>query len=314
MPGDADARQQAMHGELRVARDRRRAVRFRAADEIPGGIVERGVEARQHHRAAGMAGDDREQARGGRHRAGRARGDDGRVGRRDETARFGGDQAVAPLRRLDGAALGEDRRPCLAGDAQEPQGELPILVEMVGHQGVEALPRHLAGDHVVHQPRQIVGERERRRRMPNDQRRLARARLQPLGPGVDEARQQKTPLQPAQRRRQVEGIAGGGPGRHVGEDQFVLVDVADRHDARQHRGVDPRHVEKGIAGEPAGPPRRQEDGGARQGERVGCRQAFDQAAVPKRADQCRQERHRRRNGEHARVHGQGHGDLMANAE
>ena len=192
---------------------------------------------------------------------------------------------------------------------RKSQGELPVLVEMIRHQAVEALPRHLARRHVVDQPREIVGERERRRRVAHDQRRLARRAAPAVRPGVNEPRQQKAPLEPAERRRQVEGIGGGGAGRHVGEDELVLVDVADRHDARQQRRLDPEHVEEGIAREPAGPPRRQEDGGRGQGERVGGRQALDQPAVAERAEERRQERHRRRNGEDARVHGHrdGHG-------
>ena len=143
-----------------------------AADEVPCGIVERGVEARQHHGAAGKLRDGREKARGRRHRAGRAGGDDGRV-RGGEAARFRRDEPVAPLRRLDRAAFGEDRGPVLPRDLQELQRDLPILVEMIRHHGVEALPRHLARRHVVEQPGEIVGERERRRRVAHDERRLA---------------------------------------------------------------------------------------------------------------------------------------------
>src|SRR5262245_23324778 len=55
------------------------------------------------------------------------------------------------------------------------------------------LPRHLAGDHVVHEPGEVVGERERRRRVAHDQRRRAGPRLELRGPGVNEAGEQEAP-------------------------------------------------------------------------------------------------------------------------
>ncbi len=105
---NADAREEAVHGELRMAGDGRRPSRVgTAADEVPRRIVEVGVEPRQHHGAAGKARDGREKARGGGHRAGRAGGDHRRA-RGGEAARFRRDQPVAPLRRLDRAAFSRE--------------------------------------------------------------------------------------------------------------------------------------------------------------------------------------------------------------
>ena len=73
------------------------------------------------------------------------------------------------------------------------------------HQAVEPLPRHLPRRHVVHQARELVGERERGGRAswrPAAARRAAR--LEPLGPLQDQLREQHAALEPAQRRRQVE--------------------------------------------------------------------------------------------------------------
>ena len=64
----------------------------------------------------------------------------GPSGRCGQPRRFGLDQRVAPGRRLDGAALGEDFRPGLAGDLQEFEGQLPVAIEIFGHQPVEAVP------------------------------------------------------------------------------------------------------------------------------------------------------------------------------
>jgi hypothetical protein len=286
-----------------MARDGRRPFRVgTAADEVPRRIVEVGVEPGQHHRAAGKARDGREKARGGGHRAGRAGGDHRRA-RCDEAARFRRDQPVAPLRRLDRAAFTENRRPVQPRDLQELQRDLPILIEMIRHHGVEAIPRHLARRHIIEQSGQVVGERKCRRRMAHHERRLAGRGFQSFRPGMDEPRQEKTSLEAAERGRQVERVRGGGAARHVGEYELVLVEVPDRHDARQQRRLDPEHVEERIAREPAGAARRQEDGGRGKNERIGAEQVVGKPAVLERADERRQERHRRRNGEDARLHG-----------
>ena len=174
---------------------------------------------------------------------------------------------------------------------------------MIRHHGVEAIPRHLARRHVIEQPGKIVGERERRRRVAHHERRLAGRGFQSLRPGMDEPRQEKAPLQAAECGRQVERVRGGDAARHVGEHELVLVDVADRHDARQQRRLDPEHVEERVARKPAGATGRQEDGGRGKNQRIGAEQVVGEPAVLERADERRQERHRRRNGEDARLHG-----------
>ena len=196
--------------------------------------------------------------------------------------RFGGDQQVAPLGRLDLAALGEDRRPRLAHDlVQEAQRELPVFVVLAGHQRVELVPRHLPRGHVVHQPRQRVGERQRGGRIVGDQRRIALAadRLR-RRPFADELRQQQPALEAAELVGEIERARIGG----VGEDELVLVDVADRHDARQDRGVGAGHVEESVARQPAGAPRRQVERGGGERQRIaGVGKALDQRAVAQRA-------------------------------
>ena len=90
-----------------------------------------------------------------------------------EAARFRRDQPVAALRRLDRAAFGEDRRPVSPRDLQKLQRDLPILIEMIRHHGVEALPRHLARRHVVDAAAQ---DRRRARAPPTGGARRAAAR------------------------------------------------------------------------------------------------------------------------------------------
>ncbi len=60
-------------------------------------------------------------------------------------------------------------------------------------------------------------------------------------------------------------------GRGLGEGDLVLVDVADRHDARQDRGVALEHIEKHLARQPAGAPRRQIDRRGGQRQRIAAR-------------------------------------------
>ena len=278
-----------------------------AGDVVPGFLVEVGVEPGQHHGAVRKLRDRLDQRGGRRHRAGGAGGDHGAAGMGAEPLRLGGDQEVAPLGGLDLAALVEDRRPGLAHDlVQEAQRELPVFVVLAGHQRVELVPRHLARGHVVHQPRQRIGERQRRGRIVGDQRCVAVAadglRGRPFG---DELREQQPAFEAAELVLEIERARVGG----VGEHQLVLVDVADRHDARQDRGVGAGHVEEDVARQPAGAPRRQIERGGGERQRIaGVGKALDQRAVAQRRDQRRHERRRRRNGEDAGRAG-GHANL-----
>jgi hypothetical protein len=300
---DADAAQQRLHGELRML-DRGRNARVAvaaAADQLPGLRVEREVEAGQHDGAARELGDGGDQLGGRRHGAGRAGGDHGSVRVRGKPRRFGLDQRVAARGRLDGAPLGENFRPVLARDLQEFERELPVAVERFGHEPVEPVPRHAARGHVVHQPREIVGERERRGGVVGDERRLAaRIGRNLRGPFEHELRQLQAPFEPAERRRQRQRVGGERAGRRLREGDLVLVDVADGDDARQDRRALLGGVEEEIARQPAGAPRRQIERGVRERERIAPSwKARHQRSVDERADQRRHERRRSRDGEDA---------------
>ena len=300
--GDADARQQRLQGELWMPRRRRDVLFLIARNQPPRFLIEIGVEPGQHHGAVRKPRDGGNQLCGRRDRAGRTRDDYGRVSLAGKPRRLGHDQTVAPLDRFDEAALLQDLRPLFDGDLQKLQRELPVLIEIVGHKLVELLPRHAARRHVVDQARQIVGERAGRGRRLRDQRRAAGAmddgRVGPLG---DELRQQETPLDRCERFRQRQGIGSDVAGHGFAEGDLVLVDIADGDDARQDRRVVFQDVQKGVARQPAGAPRRQIERGRRQGERIG-RGGKAELAADQRLDQRPQKRRRRRNGENARCH------------
>ena len=69
-------------------------------------------------------------------------------------------------------------------DPQEIERELPVLIEGVGHQPVERVPSDAAGDDIIHQPRKIASQRQRRGRAADDQWRRDGA----LRPGRDQMR------------------------------------------------------------------------------------------------------------------------------
>ena len=235
---EVKTRQQSLHGELRVpsrGRERVGLARSGAGDHLPGGLVEVGVEARQHHGAMRQPRDGGEQLGGRRHRAGRARRDDGRIAGREPRG-FGRDQKIPAGCGLDRAALGEDRRPGVARDLEKRERELPIRIEPVWHQRVEPAPRHLTGRHVIDQPGEIVGEPQRRGGAVGDQRRAARA-VQPgrTRPAQHQPGQQQPALERAKCRRQVERGLRGGTRGDVRKRELVLVDVADGANARQQR-------------------------------------------------------------------------------
>ena len=116
----------------------------------------------------------------------------------------------------------------------------------------------------------------------------------------DQLGEQDLALQAAERFRQIEAcsveIAGGG----FGEGNLVLVDIADRDDARQDRGVALKHLEKDFARQPAGAPGRQIERRRRERERIAARlEAEAQPVLHQRLDQRRQERRGGRNAENA---------------
>ena len=128
---------------------------------------------------------------------------------RGKARRFGLDQRVAPSSRLDRASFGKNLRPRLAGDLQEFERELPITIERLRHQPIEPLPGHAARRHVVHQAREVVRERQRGSGIVGNQWRLALlVGGDALRPFEHEAREQQAPLEPAERRRQLERLAG----------------------------------------------------------------------------------------------------------
>ena len=168
-------------------------------------------------------------------------------------------------------------------DVQELQRDLPVLSSRRAPRcrGAPTAPRASSCR------RSAAQGRRRARAPPTDGARPAAVRRSPVpvpSPRHGEPRQQKAPLQAAERRRQVERVRGGDAARHVGEDELVLVDIADRHDARQQRRFDPEHVEERIAGKPAGAAGRQEDGGRGRASGSAPNRPSDQPAVLERAD------------------------------
>ncbi len=289
-----------MHRELRMVRRRRQGeaaiVAALAADRVPGRFIEIGVEPRQHHGAVRQLRDDVEEFGGRRHRAGRAGRDHRTRVMRGEPRGFRLDQEIAPRRGLDPADLLQVVRPGVAGDAQEVERVLPVFVELVRHQAVERAPVDAARHHVVHQPRQVAGELQCRGR-PTDHQRCRHRRL---GPGGDQMRQRQPALELAEpgrnlQRRRAADIVG-----LVGESELVLVDLAERDDARQHRGIGIQHVEKDFARQPAGAAGRQIQRGVGELGRIVARlESRDQPAIDQRRDDGAQEWHGNGNAENA---------------
>jgi hypothetical protein len=78
--------------------------------------------------------------------------------------------------------------------------------------------------------------------------------------------------------------------RRLRERQFVLVDVAERDDARQHRGIGIQFIEKDFPRHPPGAPGRQIERRLRQPFRIGARlKTFDEPAIDQRGNDAAQE-------------------------
>ena len=169
-----------------------------------------------------------------------------------------GQQAVAPLGRVEGAFLGEHRGPGLADHAENLAARLPVRRQLVGHEPVEPVEGHPLGLQLVEQQGKLAGKAQRV--------------LLAAGHGAEQARQQELAAQRADRGRQ-------GQVDRAGEQQLVRLDLADRLDARQQQGAAVGLPHERLAQAAAGAPGRQ------QHEHVGERRAV---VADLRQQACRQ--------------------------
>ena len=297
---DANARKQRLHGELWMHEGGRVFFVLAAGELAPGSFVEIGVEARQYDRAVRKLCDRREQFCSCRHRTGRAGGDH-RIAAAGETFHLGIDEKVASPGRIDRADFRKTLRPIAARDLQEVECELPIFIELVRHQLVELFPVHLASNDVIDQTSEIVGQGERGGGRIGDQWRTFIG-TDLLGPAHDQLCEQQSSLQRTDRGRQRQG-SFGDVSRSFREDDLILVDIAERDDARQDRGLIERERES-IPGHAACAPRRQIERHAREFERIiGRWKAGHELSRAQRLDEDRQEPRGGRNIENAWSYG-----------
>ena len=226
----------------------------RGPDQLPGRVVEVGVEAGQHHGAVRQAWRwSRSASRSpASSRSSRPRSPARRAG--GEPRRLGGDQQVAPRGRLDRVPF---RRGSLGHCSRAILRKSSVICQYSssssGTRSSSRSQRHLARRHVVHQAREIVGQRQRGGRAVGDQRRLPARRRACRRPPIS------GPARPSSMLRSSPPSASGRssalPVRSLvaasANSDLVLVDVADRHDARQDRGIAPRRL-RGTRRAPAG--------------------------------------------------------------
>ena len=266
---------------------------------LPRLLVEIGVEPGQHHRAMRQLRHRMQEFRGRRHRTGRARRDHRALVMLGQPLGFGGDQQIAPRRRLDLADLLQMIRPQLSRDAQEVERQLPVFVEIVGHEAVEPVPDDIARHHVVDQPREIGGQRQRRGRAADHQRRETgclwpRPRRDGRASGGDRARRASAECRAAA----APSSCSASPAKASSSSSMS----PSGDDARQHRGVRLQFVEEDFARDPHRAPRRQVQRRVGKRGRIAARlESVDQPAVDQRGDHGAQERHGKGNA--ANAHG-----------
>ena len=120
--------------------------------------------------------------------------------------------SISRSRRATGSIppFSEDIRPASRAIFKKLERELPVAVERLGHEPVERAPVDAARRHVVHQPREIVGKRQRRGRAADNQRRLRRLTgFQLLRPCIDKLRERQAARKPSS----AGGISSGGEPR-----------------------------------------------------------------------------------------------------
>ena len=226
---------------------------------VPGPVGERGIEARQHHGPAIGPGDDGQQIGGRRDRTGGARRHHPIPGRRGGPVRaVGGQQAVAPLCGTDGALFGQFPGPEFGHDLEEFQSRLPMLGEALGNQIGETLEAKALGLHLVEQ----AGQRGcQLRRLAG----VGWGRPGAAAEGHHQAGQDQLPAQAADhRRKRLGGLGLRSVGRRAGglagDQQLVLVEIAQRHHAGQQQGRPARSAEERLGQGPHRAAGRQQDG------------------------------------------------------
>ncbi len=140
-------------------------LRMRRFERVPARLVHVSVEARQDDGTLRQLGDRCEEVTRGGLRAGRARGDHRRCRRiRAPASGLVADRARASLDRIDPSALGQDLRPGLADDGQEPQGALPVGREVALDEPLELAEGHAFDGEFVEQAAQFARELQGLRR------------------------------------------------------------------------------------------------------------------------------------------------------
>ena len=224
---------------LRVAVDEFAVAIVAVADLAPGLVVEILVEAGQHHGAVRQPRDRGKERCGRRHRARRPCGDDGRLrALAPKPFRLRLDQGAAPMRRVARAALGEDPRPALDGDAHEVKRELEVLGILALDGLRDLVPGNLLDRKRIHEELEIGrevhgvgGRRRHQERHPGRQ--SVKVGADGRRPTLDQPRQNEPPLHRRDRRCQGGGRFEGGFEGARGEVELRLIGVAERDDARQ---------------------------------------------------------------------------------
>ena len=192
-----------------------------------------------------------------------------------EARGLGAQEMVAPGGRVDEALLGEESRPVLGRDLQEIEGDLEITRVVVGRQPIDRLPADAGDLHVVDEARQIRRELGRVGGRGGDEDGVVRAEVEELAadappPGERQPGQRQPARQARDRRRQKQPL-GVGLERRI-EEVVLLVDVADRQDARQDGRAAAEPLDQRLAERPHRAAGRQEHG------RIGERQRIADAA------------------------------------
>ena len=256
-----------------------RAFRGQQAPAFVVGVL---IEAGQDDAAARQAGHGREQISGRGNAAGRS-GRNHLAGRRRSGPAFGlgGQEPVAPIRRVDCALLGQALGPAAGDEAQEIEGDLPMLGIIGGHQPIEVGEIQPLGLNLIDQARQFGGEANGMVRVE------ATARLLD-----DQFGQQQAAAQFGDRGRHGQGL---GIRRRLGhcERQLVLVHIADRRQARQQHRLARAQAQEGFGQGADGAPGRQQDAVVGQGQGVVTRLVQDAPG------QGIEKRHARRDGVNA---------------
>jgi hypothetical protein len=204
--------------------------------------------------------------------------------------RLGSQQSVAPVDRIERTQALQLLGPARAEDIEEIERATPVIGMLVGDQPAQCVEPHTGDLQLVEQAREFARQAQRLRWRERLRRDAGKTRTF----SQDQARQQCLAALQRHGRRQIGDTRGVlAQCRFGGDRQLVVVDIADRTDARQQHRPPIGRAQKGVAQRADGAAVGQQDQRIGEGQLVGAmgieqapRQGIDEGVARRDVEQA----------------------------